>query len=119
MSLAEAFAPIQAVYKERVMRDTWGHLAPKIGTVYTGWILFGTNAFGSMNPQLLDAEFKSGKTVMDSSPWSYEDIENYLDKRVDRKNFKPGCVYKFEGTYRIYKNGAHSFGGKFRKINTK
>ena len=117
MSYAEAFAPIEAVYKERVMRETWGHLAPKRGTIYKGWILFGTNAFGSMNPQLLDAEFKAGKNVLDSSPWSYEDIENYLYKRDNK--FKPGCVYKFEGTYRIYKNGTHSFIGKFRKINTK
>jgi hypothetical protein len=115
-----------APYVQGVMYNTWGHLAPKIGVTYKGWILFGTNAFGTMNPQLLDAEFEEpNNDLMPSSPWSHEHIEDYLFKRFDlhyrnkkTKHFKPGCVYKFHGTYTIYKNGSHSFNGKFTKINT-
>ena len=116
-TMADIFAPIQAVYKERVMRDTWGHLAPKRGVIYKGWILLGTNAFGSMNPELLDAEFEDDTEAMGSSPWSYDHINEYLHKRS--KQFSPGCVYLFTGTYRTYHNGAHSFSGKFKKIKIK
>lgn len=116
-----------APYKQAVMYNTWGHLAPKIGTTYQGFILFGTNGFGTINPQLLDAEFEeTNGEQMGASPWSYDHIESYLFKRFElgcwnkkKPIFKPGCVYKFEGTYTIYKNGGHSFNGKIRKINTK
>jgi len=120
MSYAEVFAPIEAVYKERVMRDTWGHLAPKRGEIYNGWILFGTNAFGSMNAQLLDAEWVCPSEKMKSNPWIYEDINEYLLSKMGNKSkFKEGCVYLFTGTYRLYSNGAHSFGGKFKHIKIK
>jgi hypothetical protein len=73
-----------------------------------------------------DAEFyEPNGELMDSSPWSYGHIEDYLVKRFElgcwnkkKPIFKPGCVYKFNGTYTIYKNGSHSFNGKIRKINT-
>ena len=127
MSLQSVCEVANAPYVQAVMWNTWGHLAPKIGTTYKGWILIGTNAFGTMNPQLLDAEFEepSGEQ-MGSSPWSHDHIEDYLFKRFDlhyrnkkKKIFKPGCVYKFIGTYTVYKNGSHSFNGKFININTK
>lgn len=35
----ETFAPIEAVYAERVAQDTWGHLAPKKNVTYKGQIL--------------------------------------------------------------------------------
>lgn len=127
MSLQSACEMANAPYVAAVMWNTWGHLAPKIGTCYHGWILFGTNAFGTINPQLLDAEFyEPTGELMESSLWSYNHINDYLDKRFElgcwnkkKKKFKPGCVYKFFGTYTIYKNGSHSFNGKFKEIKTK
>lgn len=127
MSLQSVCEEANAHYKRAVMWNTWGHLAPKIGTTYQGWILLGTNAFGTINPQLLDAEFyEPTGELMDSSPWSFNHIEDYLRKRFElgcwnqkKPKFKPGRVYKFFGTYTIYKNGSHSFNGKFKEIKTK
>ena len=126
MSLQSACEAANEPYFQAVMYNTWGHLAPKIGTSYNGFILFGTSGFGCINPLLLDAEFyEPNGEQMGASPWSYDHIEDYLVKRFElgcwnkkKPIFKPGCVYKFNGTYTIYKNGSHSFNGKIRKINT-
>jgi hypothetical protein len=48
MGLQEAFAPIEAVYREAVLRDTWGHLAPEPGRKYAGTILFTHSEYGDI-----------------------------------------------------------------------
>lgn len=95
MSIASAMAPIEAINKEIVMQDTWGHLAPIKNKTYSGHFTYASSCFGANNPIMLSFEFKD----LDSSPWLYNALQDLLYSLKT----EPGIVYKFEGTIRNYK----------------
>lgn len=99
-TIADAFAPWEAHYHALVMADTWGHLAPKKNKTYRGCIVFAVGIFGSdnLNPTALHCEFRSGKDELDSSPWFFDAMADFLsDLGCDA-----GGVYRFDGTFRNY-----------------
>lgn len=105
MSLANAFAPVEAAYKVKMMEATWGHLAPKRNTTYCGRLIFAVGCFGSdpLNPIPIVCEFEG----LDSSPWFYEAVQSFMQAQKT----KEGCVYEFRGSFRNY-----AFRGKIRKV---
>jgi hypothetical protein len=106
----EIVAETENLYRSAVLTDTWGHLAPKLQTKYKGSILFGVSAFGGNNAELIDFDFDG----LDSSPWLFEDVETFLHK-LDTSEMG-GKIFKFEGTYKRFKNDNHHFWGRVREI---
>lgn len=99
---------------ERIMRDTWGHLAPVPRHTYRGFILFGYSAFGDV--LMLDYDFEG----LDGNPWTHDTVSEFIDRQLDLrrfpKRFRSGelTVYRWTGTYTVAKNGAPRFSGKVR-----
>lgn len=61
-TMAEVFAPVQAIHRARILADTWGHLAPKKNRTYRGYVVFALGCFGSdsLNPTVLECELEGG-----------------------------------------------------------
>lgn len=92
---AETFAPIEARDRERVLQNTWGHLAPKKNTTYRGEILFCKSEYNSGSITLV-----SSKMGIDSSPWFYDSVHEFL---YSFDGLEEGYVYKINATWRNYK----------------
>jgi hypothetical protein len=93
---------------DRVMRDTWGHLAPKAQT-YSGWMVFARSAYPGDGVTLLNAEFED----LNDSPWLYAEMQEWIARHVPRE----ACVYRFDGTYTRFETGAYRFAGKVRSVS--
>ena len=106
MSLAEAYAPVEAAHRARVLDNTFGHLAPSIRKKYRGTLVFTQSAFGHLVP--IRAEFKD----LPDSPWFYNHINDFVAERA----LEAGKVYKFEGTYMVFRNGNPSFSGSVSEV---
>jgi hypothetical protein len=117
MSWIDAFAPVEAIYREEVMRATWGHLAPKKGKIYRGYMTFAIGCYDhdDLNPTPLKVQFRG----LDDSPWIYEAIHERLSRwhlgfgrrRRRQPRFAVGGVYRFDGCIQNYR-----FYGKIRRI---
>ena len=103
MSMADAFAPVDAKHKDNVMQSTWGHLAPKKNKSYKGTIVFAIGCYGN-STTVLSVEFKD----LDDSPWLYEAIHEFLFEQ----DTEVGNVYMFTGALKNYK-----FVGKVQRID--
>lgn len=100
--MQDAFAPIDAMNRATIARHTFGHLAPKPRQVYTGWIVFTYGSYGDY--VVIDDGFDG----LPDSPWFFEDMNEFICDKAER----PGTVYRFDGTYTKFKNGAYRFSGK-------
>ncbi len=103
-SMADAFAPVEALYRARVIESTWGHLAPLKNKTYSGHMVFALGCFGSdaLNPTVLECEIG-----LDSSPWFYDAMIDFLSSLGGDE----GGVYRWDGTFRNYE-----FKGTVRRI---
>lgn len=107
MSLADAFAPVEALNREIVLHNTFGHLAPVPGKKYSGTILVAQSEYG--DNMIFSADFGD----LPDSPWLYDDMNDFIESAP---NERP-AIFKWSGWYVRYKNGNHRFGGgKFRKL---
>lgn len=106
MSLADAFAGADADFKSRVMHSTWGHLAPEPRRVYPGVIVFAFSAYGDIVP--ITSDFKG----LDDSPWFFDHMQEFIGKKA----LVRGTIYRFDGTYLMFKNGNGRFSGKVRTV---
>ena len=101
---------ITDVYGERktqeVMKETFGHLAPKVEKQYKGFMVYAHSAYGDI--VLIDACFKD----LDDSPWLFENMNNFI-----AENGKRGDLYKWIGYCLVDSNGEYSFVGKIAKID--
>ena len=96
MSMADAFAPIEAHYRAQIQAETWGHLAPKKNTTYRGRFVYAVGCYGNdhLNPTVLVCEFAD----LDDSPWFVEALLEFI--RVQA--FEVGYVYEFRGSVKNY-----------------
>jgi len=94
--IADAFAPWEIRYKAQIMAQTWGHLAPKKGKTYSGYVVFALGCFGSdpLNPTPLECELNG----LDSSPWFFDALIEFLQSI----KAETGGVYRWDGTFRNY-----------------
>lgn len=97
--IADAMAPWEAHYKEKVMQATWGHLAPKKNKTYKGRVVFAVGCFGSddHNPMPISSEFEE----LSSSPWFYDALMEFL-RDIPKDQRESGNVYEWVGTFRNY-----------------
>lgn len=93
---AETFAPIDAANREKVMQNTWGHLAPLKNTSYKGVILFTKSAYRSGTIDLIDTQFNN----LEDSPWLYDFLCKHLYAFSD---LEYGAVYRIDCTFRNYR----------------
>lgn len=111
------FAKHEAQFQARVMYDTWGHLDPKPNQVYKC-------SFFVAHDEREALHFKLDMPDLDGGPAFYSDICTYAFEKFVRGN-KPEGVYKFEGTYQLYKRPNPDkemygyFKGKITEINLK
>lgn len=113
MSLADAFAVVDAHNRALVAAQTWGHLAPKPREPYHGSMLLAHPAYGDLGVVLIDAEFPG----LPDSPWLYDDMVEYLDGERLPPTVEGG-IYRWEGIYMKYKNGGCRFSGRLRLLST-
>lgn len=101
-TMDEAWSPIHAAQKHRVMADTWGHLAPRPQTAYRGSILFAHGEYGNL------VALRTDFPELPDSPWFFHDMMEF----IGAAKTEAGCIYEFEGTYTRRKNGSHHFKGR-------
>lgn len=118
MSLPDVWAQIAADQRNMVLRETWGHLAPKKNKTYKGRIVYAIGCYdsGNLNPTALVADFED----LSDSPWFYDALQEFMRDiawRIAEKNAgtptynEPGEVYEWVGTFRNYE-----FKGRIRKV---
>jgi len=91
--------PLVDAYGERkfmeVRQDTWGHLAPKIGRKYKGFILIATSPYSGLGWTVIQDEFEG----MESNPWYYDHLCEY----INNLDLEDGKLFRFTGTYSFTK----------------
>lgn len=120
MSLADAFAPSDAAYKNKVLIATFGHLHPEWEKVYPIAVTF-THAYYSESV-IIDME-----TTVEDSPWFADHVHDLISPHphkprdwkkesrgwyVRNMRIEQGKIYTFVGTYRVRSNGSPVFKGK-------
>ena len=95
---------------QRIMAETWGHLAPKGGTTYPCEMVFAHSEYGDI---ILISSRIDG---LEDSPWLFEDMNEYIGSRFDPPNTKKYGVFRFNGTYTKSKNGKCRFCGEVTEV---
>lgn len=97
--------------QERVVRETWGHLAPVPQQKYSGTIIFAEGTYGDI--VVLRSQFEG----LDGSPWYFEDEQDFVGGYILKQSgAEEGPVYKFTGYYQKCKNERGRFVGKTHKL---
>ena len=109
MPWTDAFIPHEEIFRAQVMSATWGHLAPEQRRTYRGFIIFAHGAYGDIVP--IQCEFQGLK----DSPWCFDDMTEYVGDYIMAHD-APGTVYRFDGTYRKFRNGNCQFTGTIKTI---
>jgi len=91
-TIAEAFIPVEEAYKDAVMENTWGHLAPRRNAQHKGSMLFARSEYGDL--VILNSAFDG----LDDSPWLFQAMMDFVSDNTP----EPG-IYKFTGRFRNYK----------------
>lgn len=111
--LGKVITIIGGIDPDAVMKDTWGHLAPKAKRDHAGRILFGVTAYGGQSHILINMDFPS----LPDSPWLYEDVNDYLDSLLGDDTLEQGAVYVWTGVYRVQRRrGYGQFTGKCERV---
>lgn len=92
--------------KQQVMQETWGHLAPKKGKTYKGYMIWAYGGWGEI--VLLAAAFKN----LNDSPWLFEAMQEYIGEHLDGEG-----IYKWEGHFSKLKKECYCFGGEIKKLD--
>ena len=106
LSFASVFAKPDAVYAEKIRRNTWGYLQAEPSTVHKGTILFTCAEDGTY------VVIRSDFPTMNGGPWEYEAMNDFAADRAKEQ----GVVYLFTGECRIKKNGDYWFVGPAKKV---
>lgn len=93
----KVFAPIEAVYREQVAQDTWGHLAPKKNTTYRGRIMTAKSGYDGSDEKIIDMEWDG----LDDSPWIFDYVNDWIWE--NRELMKEDGVYLIKSTFRNYR----------------
>ena len=96
MGMQHVVAMIENDARERVMDETWGHLAPKKNRTYRGTMVIAVGCYGddALNPTVIQTDWGE----LDSSPWWFDAMQRYISDL----GLEEGKVYKWQGTFRNY-----------------
>jgi hypothetical protein len=97
-------------YKAIEITKTFGHLAPKPQTEFNGFILFTLTCFG--DTCIIEFIFDGLKASPCLNVDILEFISSYTNNLPADKNYG---VYRFEGSYKKFKNGNHKFRGQVKE----
>ena len=100
--IVDAFADRK---RRDVLRETWGHLAPKPNRPYQGWMIFAHTAHGDCLP--IDYDFQR----LDSSPWLFEAIMDFINEHTDEEG-----IYRWEGIFKMDRQGNCTWRGLVTRI---
>lgn len=90
-----AFAPAEMEHKNKVLKDTWGHLAPNRNKIYRGHIVFTITTYGDM--VIIDKSFVD----LPDSPWFFDAMNEFVFE--DWRSLPEGAVLRWEGTFKNYR----------------
>jgi len=98
VSIADAFRPAENHYRQQVLAETWGHLAPRKNKKYKGRIVIAVGCYGNdhLNPTVLIAEFED----LDDSPWFFDALQEFIQDGIQ---FDSGQVIEWKGSFRNYR----------------
>lgn len=105
MSVADVGPSMNEEFKNRVMHQTWGHLAPEPGRKYRGDVLFAHGEYGDL--VVLRDNFDN----LPGSPWFKSHLDGHFTTLA--QSLRAGTVATWRGTYTMLKNGSCRFSGKF------
>ena len=94
--------------RKQVMQETWGHLAPRKGQSYKGYMVYAHSGYGDI--VLIDSGFEN----LSDSPWLYENMQDFIAENGNGSN-----VYRWDGRYKVSADGHYCFEGKIKKVATK
>lgn len=98
MSLAASLAHAELEYRNQILGETWGHLAPEKNKTYTGYIVFTWASYGDL--VIIDAHWDG----LEDSPWLYDAMQKFVfDQHLKAVGIVEGGVYRFEGTLKNYR----------------
>lgn len=106
--MSPLFAEHEARARAEVLWNTFGHLEAEPGRTYQGWMLFARSAYESGNVFPIDTGFAG----MNGGPFFYEHMNEWLDDNAP----KEVGVYRWEGAYRVFKNGGYRFTGRIATV---
>jgi len=106
MAWTEAFELAENDARNRVLSETWGHLAPEEQKVYKGHILFVHAGYGG-DIVILESKFKN----LEDSPWFFNAMLDYVSNYIMKHKRTEGKIFRFDGTIQNYK-----FKGKIKKV---
>jgi len=106
MSLKSVLQVVENHNYNFVTNQTFGHLAPEHRKVYDGFIVFTYGEYGDI--VVIKSDFKG----LPDSPWFFDNMLDFVNKKAK----KQGTVYKFVGTYMMFKNGRGRFSGKVKNV---
>lgn len=101
MPWIDALIPAEIENKRRVMKETWGHLAPHRNAVYRGRIVYVCGIYGSdhLNPTVIFENLTSRTCgQIDGSPWWYDALHDFLRTQEN----EVGVVYEWTGQFINY-----------------
>lgn len=108
MSLASAMAPVADAYRNEVFRDTWGHTAATPGIIYAAVIVYTRTEWDEFVP------IKSDIELLSEGPWQAEHVSDFVYRDGQKRTV--GGVFRFVGTYQVYKTGRPLFKGKTTRL---
>ncbi len=113
MSMASALAVSDNANYNRVIQNTFGHLAPERRKAIPGWIVFVNSPYSGCT--VVDFGFEG----TESSPWLAEAVTDHVCSLVDRyvDDHRAG-MFRWEGRMTMFNNGAFRFGGEARILNS-
>ena len=103
MGLLQIFAEIEAIDREKVDQETWGHLSPEKYVTYTFRIVYAIGCYNSQGIVILKSEYDNN---LDASPWLVAAEDQFVDDISNELGITEGTIYELTGTFKNYKFNA-------------
>jgi hypothetical protein len=108
--MERVFAPMEALNREIVRQQTFGHLYPETGVKHYGTLLFCETEYGEC------VLIKTTFPTLSGGPWEYDDFNEWLGNYCTKHNPDGGAILEFGGYYKRFKNGNYTMVGKVRQV---
>jgi hypothetical protein len=107
--MERAFAHMEALNREIVRQQTFGHLYPETGVKHYGTLLFCETEYGEC------VLIKTTFPTLSGGPWEYDDFNDWISNYI-KHNPDGGAILEFGGYYKRFKNGNYTMVGKVRQV---
>ena len=107
MSFSSVCESWEAVERQQVIRQTFGHLDPKIGSSNDGYFEFIKGGYQAVDGQPITSKFPNCH-----GPDFYDAMTDFIHEICEYNNPRktlPEGIYRWTGTCKAYKNGKIGF----------